>query len=232
MRQGRLDATGRADFSDDRALGAILLSMPERPSTREIVRMWFERLDRVDYFTLLRVGRPKTIEEWPNDGELRRAFSTFAGSFHPDRFKNEDEETQSRANAIFRRANEAVRVLTNPNLRVRYMRALSQGKLRLEGEELTRAATVHAMAAVRPAVQPANTPPLPPSSKRMSAVASLASLCSHPAAIDFAQQADVLIAKGEPKRALFQAQLALNKEPTNEELAERVGALRKSVGGG
>jgi curved DNA-binding protein CbpA len=203
--------------------------MPERPSTREIVRMWHDRLDRVDYFTLLRLGRPASIEEWPSDGDLRRAFSTFAGSFHPDRFKDQDEETQRLATTIFRRANEAIRVLTNPELRVRYMRALQQGKLRLEGEELTRKATVQAMAAVRPeAGAPA---PTPPSSKRMPAVVSLASLCSVHAAIDFAQQADALIAKGEPKRALFQAQLALNKEPKNEELAARVEALRKSVSG-
>jgi curved DNA-binding protein CbpA len=208
----------------------MLLSMAERPSTRDIVRMWFERLDRVDYFTLLRVAKPKIIADWPSDVDLRRAFSTFAGSFHPDRFKDEDEETRERAMAIFRRANEAVRVLTNPALRVRYMRALDKGKVRLEGEELTRAATMHAMAAVKPDAPMPNAPPAPPSSKRMAAVVSLASLCSHSAAIDFAQQADLLIAKGEGKKALFQAQLALNKEPNNEALAERVTALRKSLG--
>jgi hypothetical protein len=205
--------------------------MAERPSTRDIVRMWFERLDRVDYFTLLRVGKPATIAEWPSDGDLRRAFSTFAGSFHPDRFADQDDETRERATAIFRRANEAIRVLTNPELRVRYMRALSQGKLRLEGEELTRKATVHAMQAVRPTTEATNAPLLPPSSKRMPAVASLASLCTVQAAIDFAHQADMLIAKGEAKKALFQVQLALNKEPNNVELAERFAALRKSVGG-
>jgi len=205
------------------------MSDPARPSTREIVRQWFEKIDRMDYFSLLRVPRPATVDAWPSDGELRRAFATFAGSFHPDRFKDEDEQTRERATVIFRRANEALRVLTNPELRARYLRHVAQGKLRLEGEEMTRKATVHAMEAIRPAGAGTPPPPVPASSKRMAAVPSLASLCTHPAAIDFAQQADALVAKGESKKALFQAQLALNKEPTNEKLAERVAALRTSV---
>lgn len=200
-----------------------------QPSNRDIVRQWYERLDRIDYFTLLRLQRPANVQQWPSDADLRRGFQTFAASFHPDRFKDEDAETRTRATAIFRRANEALRVLSNPDLRVRYLRHLAQGKVRLEGDDLTRKPTIASMPPVRPDTAP--MPPAPPSYSRLSATAPLASLVTHPAALDFAKQADALIARGESKKALFQAQLALNKEPTNEALAMRVESLRKSVGG-
>jgi curved DNA-binding protein CbpA len=197
------------------------------PTAAELVRKWAARIDSMDYFQILRVERPKAMGAWPDDGELRKAFATFASSFHPDRYKTEPRDIQELATAIFRRGNEALRVLLNPGLRARYIRHLASGKMRLEGEEMTRSPTTQ-FAAVRPeessgsfAAAPATAPAAPSG--------SIESLVRHPAAIQFAKEADALLARSEPKKALFALQMVQSKEPDNAAIRQWIALVTEQL---
>jgi len=87
-----------------------------------------DRLDQLDYYTLLR------IEPGASADEIRDAFHRFALRYHPDRFVTAAEEKRLRAGQIYRRGAEAYRVLTNHEARRRYDAGLGDGKLRLEPE--------------------------------------------------------------------------------------------------
>ena len=199
------------------------------PTAAELVRKWAARIDGMDYFQILRVERPKVMGEWPEDGELRRAFATFAASFHPDRYKTEAPEIQELATTIFRRGNEALRVLLNPGLRARYIRHLARGKMRLEGEEATRAPTIQ-LAATREPPSTGAMPAASPSSSTMKAAgASIESMVKHPAAIQFAKEADILLGKNELKKALFALQMVLSKEPENTGIQQWIASINQQL---
>ena len=197
-------------------------------SLAEVVGKWHERLDRMDYFQLLRVERPAAAGGWPSEGDLRRAFGQFAGSFHPDRFKTEAPDTRTMAEAVFRRGNEALRVLLNPDLRVRYLRGLVHGRVRLEGDELTRKPSLASMPI--PDATSASSPGAgAPSAKTAAAPAAPVSpldSISHPAALEFAREAIALLARGDDKKALFQLQMAASKEPDNATLRQWLESVR------
>ncbi len=194
---------------------------------RELVRAWFEQLDLMDYFQILHLERPRQLGEWPTDENLRRAFGAFAAAFHPDRYKGEDPDTVTKVTTIFRRGNEAFRVLGNPGLRARYVRHLAKGKVRLEGEELTRKPTMQAMQALQLPTPGAPEAPAGGTGQPAPALSSapFESLVTNPSAVNFAQEADKLLARGDLKKALFQLQMAQSKEPTNMALADRIAAL-------
>ncbi|MEO7096687.1 MAG: hypothetical protein ABI175_25745 [Polyangiales bacterium] len=201
------------------------------PSAAELVRKWGARIDTMDYFQILRVDRPKVMGQWPEDGELRKAFATFAASFHPDRYKGESAEIQDLVNTIFRRGNEALRVLLNPGLRARYIRHVAKGKMRLEGEEMTRSPTTQ-FAAVRP--ESSGAIPVAQSSSSSSSsmkavTGSIESLVRHPAAQQFAKEAESLLARSEDKKALFALQLVQSKEPDNEAIREWIANVTQQV---
>lgn len=84
-----------------------------------------QELDRLDYYTLLRVDRQASV------GEIKAAFHRFALKFHPDRHHLEDPIRQARAHAIYRRGAEGYRVLTDSDRRATYDRGLGKGVLRL-----------------------------------------------------------------------------------------------------
>ena len=200
------------------------------PTAAELVRKWAARIDTMDYFQILRVERPKAVGQWPDDGELRRAFATFAASFHPDRYKNEAPDIQELATTIFRRGNEALRVLLNPGLRARYIRHLARGKMRLEGEEMTRSPTIQMAATKEPiVVNTGNAIAAPRSSSSSSSMkaagASIESMVKHPAALQFAKEADILLGKNELKKALFALQMVLSKEPDNAGIQQWIAAI-------
>jgi DnaJ-class molecular chaperone len=86
-----------------------------------------DRLDLLDYYTLLGVGAKASTEE------IRVAFHTFALKFHPD--NHEAAAKVERATTIFRRGTEAYRVLRDPLQRKAYDIALARGSLRLRADE-------------------------------------------------------------------------------------------------
>ncbi len=84
-----------------------------------------DKLDRLDYYTLLGVG------EGADTRAVKKAFRKFARRYHPDRFGSDDVDKRERAERIYRRGSEAFQVLTDPDSRAAYDRALAQGKVRL-----------------------------------------------------------------------------------------------------
>jgi DnaJ-class molecular chaperone len=92
-----------------------------------------DRLDQLDYYTLLGVG-PEASQL-----ELKRAFRNFARRYHPDRFAGKPDDKIERATQIYRRGSEAYRVLSDPVARRSYDAAMSAGRLRLSADDLERA---------------------------------------------------------------------------------------------
>ncbi len=91
-------------------------------------------LDQLDYYTLLGVDDHASVVE------IKRAFRKFARKYHPDRFVGAPRGKVEKAAAIYRRGSEAYQVLTDLRTRQLYDVALRQGKLRLSGEDLAKAA--------------------------------------------------------------------------------------------
>jgi curved DNA-binding protein CbpA len=88
-----------------------------------------DRLDRLDYYTLLRVGEDATADA------IREAFHGFALRYHPDRFAAAPPAKRERAAEIYRRGAEGYRVLMNPVSRRAYDEGLRRGQLRMKPEE-------------------------------------------------------------------------------------------------
>lgn len=87
--------------------------------------MSHDRLDQLDYYTLLGVD-PAAAEE-----EVRRAFRRFARKYHPDRYSAAEPEKRQRATEIYRRGSEGMQVLCDADARKLYDAALRKGILRL-----------------------------------------------------------------------------------------------------
>ena len=105
-----------------------------------------ERLEQLDYYTLLGVPRGASVDE------VKHAFRAFARKFHPDRFAGGPPEKIERATRIYRRGSEAVQTLTDLAARQAYDAALAKGELRLrDAPRAGQAAPAAAPVPVRPA---------------------------------------------------------------------------------
>ena len=88
-----------------------------------------DRLDQLDYYTLLRVQDDASADA------IREAFHAFALKYHPDRFAAAPAEKRDRAAQIYRRGAEGYRVLMNPVTRRRYDQGMHEGRLRMSAEQ-------------------------------------------------------------------------------------------------
>jgi curved DNA-binding protein CbpA len=86
-------------------------------------------LDRLDYYRLLGVDRGARIPE------IKRAFFGIAARFHPDRNRDAVPAVGAAIYEIFKRLNEAYRVLCDHEKRKAYDAALAEGKTRLSTED-------------------------------------------------------------------------------------------------
>ncbi|MEM9194470.1 MAG: DnaJ domain-containing protein [Myxococcota bacterium] len=86
-------------------------------------------LDQLDYYTLLGVKPNADLKT------IRIAFRQFARKYHPDRFARDSADRRAQATVIYRRGSEGLQVLTDPDARKLYDRALRQGILRLTAEQ-------------------------------------------------------------------------------------------------
>ena len=83
-------------------------------------------LDRLDYYRLLGVDAHSDV------AAVKKAYRKIAAKFHPDRNRDAAPQIQQAIYAIFKRLNEAYRVLCDPDRRNHYNQHLAEGNVRLE----------------------------------------------------------------------------------------------------
>jgi curved DNA-binding protein CbpA len=88
-----------------------------------------DQLDDLDYYTLLGLARDAT------DADIKKAWRAFARRYHPDRHAREGDDKRARATQIYRRGSEGLQVLSDPEARKLYDRALEKGIRRLTAEQ-------------------------------------------------------------------------------------------------
>jgi curved DNA-binding protein CbpA len=101
--------------------------VPGEAELAAFARQVFPGLDRYSYYQLLRVP-PEA------DGRaIRASYYKIAGQLHPDRYHSlANAKLRDQLETIYARITEAYRVLTSPEKRTAYDRALAQGKMRYE----------------------------------------------------------------------------------------------------
>lgn len=136
--------------------------------------------------------------------EVRKAFHTFALRHHPDRHAGEPKETVERAAHIYRRGAEAYRVLGDRGSRARYDLQLQAGKKRFDPEDDPRPSR--------------NTP------------AGGIGVKS-PKARPFVSKAEQALKNGDLKTAKLNFQIALQHEPDNVLLREKLEDITAKLKG-
>lgn len=166
------------------------------PADIERIHRWADVLDDSTYYEIL------GVLEIADEAGIREAFHRFSLAFHPDVHVGAGEDLLSVTRRLFQRGAEAYRVLSHPELRMRYDMALAKGHLRLEGDDVPK----------QPAIA--------------TGVKSLDELCRSAAAKLCAQKADKLISSGDLLAAKRELMMALYHDGNaNPDLAERLDAL-------
>ncbi len=94
------------------------------------VDLVFPRLEQLSYYELLGIASSA------NASEIRGAFYRRAADLHPDRYHMlADRELKERLETIYARICEGYRVLSSPERRASYAKALGEGKKRLTSSE-------------------------------------------------------------------------------------------------
>lgn len=130
--------------------------------------------------------------------EIKAGFREFARRFHPDRYAG-DPERASEAACIYRRGTEAYRALTNLEQRRTYDEELRRGERRLR------------RAARRPSARPSGS-------------AGRTQGCA-PRARPFVVRADLALRAKDFQQARLNLQVALQHDPDNEMLSQRLAEL-------
>jgi DnaJ-class molecular chaperone len=96
----------------------------------QFVQQLWGKLDQFSYYDLLGLSSGATV------AEIRTAFYRMSHDLHPDRYHRiYDRELRERLETIYARMCEGYRVLTTPERREAYARALAEGKKRLTTTE-------------------------------------------------------------------------------------------------
>jgi len=88
----------------------------------------YEVLDKLDYYRLLGVDKDARMPQ------IKKAFFSIAAKFHPDRNLDADPKVKAAIYNIFKRLNEAYRVLGDHDKRTAYNKGLDAGEVRLQHE--------------------------------------------------------------------------------------------------
>jgi curved DNA-binding protein CbpA len=143
----------------------------------------------------------------PRDAQpaaIKTAFHLFALNYHPDRYTDEEADVAAAAAEVFKRGVEAYRVLARPELRKRYDEALGRGKNRLDEKRV-------------------DTAPPPPVGKTLEMVAKT------PKGKQWALKADRLLTIGKLEDARLALVNALQSEPDNAELQDRLNLIYEAL---
>lgn len=170
----------------------------------DVIRQWLDALDSISYYELFRIDADATPDA------LRDGFHAFADIFHPDSHRYRFAEEQDAVRRIFMRGTEAYRVLSDPELRVRYDEALAQGVLRPEN------LSIHPDAGRHRSTRP---PGAIPRSEQVRA----------PGARPFLLRAEELAKKGDPKQAKLQLTMAMHRDPGNAALEAFAKELDEAI---
>lgn len=76
-------------------------------------------LDQMDYYQILRISQRAFTNE------IKNAYYRQSRAFHPDKFFSEDPKITAMIHKIFKRINEAYKVLSDPDTRAAYTRGLN-----------------------------------------------------------------------------------------------------------
>lgn len=85
----------------------------------------FNKLDQLTYYQLLNVSSSTGIDD------IKIAFYRFARIYHPDLHRDKSQNIQEKVDKIFKRMNEAYRVLTDSHQKKMYEIALARGEKRI-----------------------------------------------------------------------------------------------------
>lgn len=106
--------------------------MPAQTSEQlaAFVKQVFPKLDHLSYYDLLGLAHAAT------EAEIRTAFYRVSADLHPDRYQMlPDFALKDHLETIYARICEGYRVLSNPERRAAYGKALTEGKWRLTSSE-------------------------------------------------------------------------------------------------
>jgi curved DNA-binding protein CbpA len=161
---------------------------------------WAESLEQLNYYEVLR------IEPTAAPHEIQEAFHDLSLRCHPDRFVDDGPEVSAAAAVVFKRAVEAYNILRRPNLRQRYDAELSKaGGAPVKIDE-------HAI-----------------EQKKKHEQRTLFMIANDVRAKKFAAKADAFLAQGNLEGARIQLISAVQNDPGNDELKERLDILYEAL---
>ena len=164
----------------------------------DAIRQWLAALDSISYYQLFSVAPEATFDD------LRNGFHAFAESFHPDGHQWRHPNEQAAVSYIFKRGTEAYRVLSDPQLRVRYDEALKNGILRPESLIIEAQGSASMSGVARAAGVGIGT--------------RLSDKVRNPGARPFILRVEELAKKGDPQQAKLQLVMAMHMDRGNPAL--------------
>lgn len=153
----------------------------------------------MSYYEILRVAPDASPQE------IQQAFHDLSLRCHPDRFVEDGPEVAAAAARVFKRAVEAYNVLRRPQLRQRYDAQIGAGQ---------GAATFDEHAAPQ---------------KKTFEQRTLFMIARDARAKKFAAKADAFLAMGKLEEARIQLISAVQNDPGNDELQERLDILYEAL---
>jgi curved DNA-binding protein CbpA len=202
---------------------------------------WLDVLPELTFYELLQVDPRAGFDE------IHRAFLAFAESFHPDTQAGRTTDERVIVERIFRRANEAFRILSSPALRQRYDELLAQGALQPGGAPpesspmlgglarhsssmMPSVSTVAAGGSVRPSSFPPEVDEgaasrAAPRSQRVEDQVRVSG------ARPFVLRASQLLKNGDPKQARIQLVMAVHMDPNNPALEALMLEIEAKIAG-
>jgi curved DNA-binding protein CbpA len=169
-------------------------------ATSDTFIAWAESLEQLNYYEVLRV------EPGASPLEIQEAFHDLSLRCHPDRFVDEGPEVSAAAAIVFKRAVEAYSILKRPNLRQRYDAELGRaggGPVKIDEHAIEQ--------------------------KKKHEQRTLFMIAQDAKAKKFAAKADAFLAQGNLEGARIQLISAVQNDPGNEELKERLDILYEAL---